>query len=75
MTKEQIQDYTYCQTYQKNFEEWKKRIPFGSQHFGCGSRDPRITFKLEAIHREMYNSVLKSINTAEDEVKRLISEI
>ena len=75
MTKEQIQNYEYFKDHLSNIKRFRKDLPFGIQMYGCGSSDPKITFTLDKIHRDMYNDVIKALNTANDRVQKLLDKL
>lgn len=75
MTEKQIQDYEYCKWHLAQLKDMKERSPFRAQMHGCGSRDAKITHELQAIHTEMYNSIHKAIDDAENAIKEMIASI
>ena len=75
MTKKEIEKYEYCKSHIEFVEECKKRLTFGFQKYGCGSGRPSIEYRLEDIHREMYEKVIKAINDAKNEAQKIINSI
>jgi len=75
MTDVQIKDYEYCKDYKADLDGFTDKLPFGIQRYGCGSRDPKITFTLEQIHRDMYETCRKAIFDAHKKVQEMIDSI
>lgn len=75
MTKEQIQKHAYCNKYLSDLKLLKERSPFKIQHFGCGSKSPRIEHDLESIHRTMYQNIESAINETEAKILEIIKKI
>lgn len=72
MTSEQITNYEYCKDYLECIKEIKEKLPFKIQQFGCASQSPRIEHTLEAIHKHTFVEVIDAINTAQDQVQKII---
>ena len=75
MTAEQIQRYEYCTEYLKCLKQYKEKIPFAIQKYGCGTGRPSIEFTLDNMHAEMYRKVHKSIDDTIDSVQKIIEKI
>jgi hypothetical protein len=75
MTKEQIEKYEILKKDLQKLENWKENLPFGRQNHGCGSKDGRIFFELEDIHRQMYESVELAMNKAVSDIRKMIDEL
>jgi hypothetical protein len=74
MTKEQIEQYEYCKKYLALIKEWKGKLPFGIQQYGCGSNAPKLEHTLESIHKGMHTKVMEAIEEAASKVQILIDE-
>ena len=75
MTKEQIEKFEYCKNHLKCISDWKERLPFKIQQYGCGGSSPSIEHTLESIHREMIEKVRLAMNEATDKVQEIIDGI
>ena len=75
MTKEQIQKYEYCKKHLECIADWKEKLPFGIQKYGCGSNVPNIEHTLEHIHREMFEKVRTAMTEANEKVQKLIDGV
>lgn len=75
MTQEQIKKWEYCNKYMTALENYKINSSVKSQHHGCGSQDPKITFELEAIHKDLYSAVFNAFIKAEEKVQKIIENI
>lgn len=75
MTQEQIKEWEYCNKYAEALRNYKINSSVKSQHHGCGSRDPKITFDLEAIHKDLYKDILNAFIKAEKRVQKIIEGI
>ena len=75
MTKTQILEYEYCNKHLLLIPEWKNKLPFGIQKYGCGSGTPNIEHSLEKIHQDMYTSVFKAIQRAEEQIQNIVNNI
>ena len=75
MTKEQITKFEYCKNHLECISDWKERLPFKIQQYGCGSSAPSIEYTLEKIHREMFEKVRVTMDEANDKVQEIIDGI
>jgi len=75
MTQEQIKKYEYCKRHLAEISAMVEKSPFKHQMHGCGSQSAKITFELEEIHVEMYNSIQKAIETAKLKISEKIENL
>jgi hypothetical protein len=75
MNKEQIQKYEYCKKHLESITEWKEKLPFKIQKYGCSSNSPQIEHILEEIHRDMYEKIWASMKEANNKVQKVIDEL
>ena len=75
MTEQQTVSYEYCADYLKCLAQWKEKLPFRIQKYGCGTGAPSIEYKLEELHRKMFESVIRSIDITSRDVKEIIKEL
>jgi len=72
---EQIEIYEYCKKYLKKLDTYTETLPFKSQEFGCGSKQPNIEYELENIHKKMYSEVFNAMHNANKKVNEIIKNI
>lgn len=75
MTEQQTVVYDYCKEYLKCLTQYKEKIPFAIQKYGCGSGRPSIEFTLDNLHAEMYKKTIRAICDTEGKVKKIIEEL
>ena len=75
MTQEQIKNYEYCKKHLTDLSAMEEKSQFEPQMYGCGSRDERITFELQDIHKDMYNSIQAAIKEAKQKINDKIEKL
>ncbi len=75
MTKEEITKYEYCKEYLKCLDQWKDKLPFGIQKYGCGTGQPNIEYALENVHQEMYKTIRDIMEEVKVKVQAIIDKI
>lgn len=75
MTEQQIEIYEYCKNHIQKIENWKEKLPFQIQQYGCGSQTPNIEHDLEKMHQEMVRNIQKELNKVKKACEDLIKEI
>ncbi len=77
MTKEQVVTYKYASKYLEYLKSKKDDIRkyFPSQRYGCSTGSPHIEFCLQEINLSTYLRILEALNSAIDEVEKLIEKI
>ncbi len=75
MTPEQIETYEYCKKYLGKLKEYREKLPFGSQEFGCSSKSPKIEHNLERIHKDMWEKIFTIMNETQIKVNKIIEKL
>ena len=75
MTEEQIIKFEYCKKHLELLKNWKEKLPFGIQQYGCGSTVPNIEHSLEKIHVKMFESVRAAMNEANKDIQKIVDGI
>ena len=75
MNAKTIEKYEMCKKHLTKLKEYKDKLPFNRQMYGCGSTRPQIEHTLEHIHNNMYEKVMDAINTANDSIQKIIDSL
>ena len=75
MDAKQIESYEFCKSHLIQLRDGGNKLPYKPQMYGCGSRDPRITFELQEIHNEMMDGIKSSILNAQSKIQEIIDKI
>ena len=77
MTKEQVVTYKYTSEYLEYLKSKKDDIQkyFPWQRYGCGTGSPHIEFCLQELNLSTNQRILEALDSAIDEVEKLIEKI
>ena len=75
MTQEQITTYEYCKGYIEFLDSYIKNPIINRQKYGCGSGQPSIEYRLEAIHDELYKEITRLFTNAKINVQKIVQEL